>query len=180
MNSNFESKFTTHGDGKFLPEDFLSLGENVIFEEGVLIFHPEHLEIGNNVYIGHNTILKGYHKNKMTIGDNTWIGQSCFFHSGGGLKIGSDVGIAPCVKIITSVHEENPVSYPVIRNELIMKKVSIENGCDIGLGAILLPGVKIGGGAIIGAGSVVTGDVAPHTVVAGSPARFIRQRGATE
>jgi acetyltransferase-like isoleucine patch superfamily enzyme len=173
-----DSKHSTHGDGKFSLEDFLSIGENVIFENGVLVFHPENITIGNNVYIGHNTILKGYHKNKMSIGDNTWIGQGCYFHSGGDLRIGSNVGIAPCVKIFTSVHNETPISNPVIHNELIMKEVFIENGCDIGLGAILLPGVKIGEGALVGAGSVVIEDVAPLSVVAGSPARFVRQRGA--
>jgi len=178
LNSNVTNNFTTHGDGKFRREDFLSIGENVIFEKGVLIFHPKNIEIGNNVYIGHNSILKGYHKNHMKIGDNTWIGQGCFFHSAGGLEIGNNVGIAPCVKIITSVHDESPISNPVLQNELFMKEVSIENGCDIGLGAILLPGVNVGEGAIIGAGAVVTGNVAAHTVVAGSPAKFLRHRGA--
>ena len=180
MNTDSNLNFTGHGDGNFLPEDFLSIGENVIFEEGVLVFHPDHIEIGNNVYVGHNTILKGYHKNKMTIGDNTWIGQGCFFHSAGGLAIGNNVGIAPCVKIITSVHSETPLSEPVLNNALIMKEVVIENGCDIGLGAILLPGIRIGEGAIVGAGSVVTGDIASGAVVAGSPARFLRQRGAKQ
>jgi acetyltransferase-like isoleucine patch superfamily enzyme len=177
LNIDSNHTFSGHGNGKFLPEDFLALGENVIFEEGVLVFHPEHIEIGNNVYIGHNTILKGYYNNEMTIGDNTWIGQGCFFHSAGRLIIGNNVGIAPHVKIITSVHSETPLSEPVLNNELIMGSVSIENGCDIGLGAILLPGVRVGEGAIVGAGSVVTGNVAPGSVVAGSPARFLRQRG---
>jgi acetyltransferase-like isoleucine patch superfamily enzyme len=173
-----QQKFASHGDGQFCPEDFRSLGENVIFEAGILVFHPEQIEIGNNVYIGHNTILKGYYKNKMVIGDNTWIGQGCFFHSAGGLTIGNNVGIAPGVKIITSVHSEIPRSRPILDNDLLMNEVRIESGCDIGLGAILLPGVRIGEGAIVGAGSVVTGDVAPGTIVAGSPARFLRQRGA--
>lgn len=177
MNSNSGNKFNTHGDGIFRLEDFHSIGENVIFEAGVLVFHPENIEIGNNVYIGHNSILKGYHKNRMSIGDNTWIGQNCFFHSAGNLRIGNNVGIAPCVKILTSVHSENPVSNPVIQNDLIMQQVLIENNCDIGLGAILLPGIKIGEGAIVGAGSVVVNDVEPDTVVAGSPAKFLRRRG---
>lgn len=177
MPTNSQQKFATHGDGQFCPEDFRTLGEHVIFEDGVLVFHPEQIVIGHNVYIGHNTILKGYYKNKLIIGDNTWIGQNCFFHSAGGLTIGNNVGIAPGVKIITSVHSEIPESEPVLNNELIMNEVYIENGCDIGLGAILLPGVRIGKGAIVGAGSVVTSDVAPGTVVAGSPARFLRQRG---
>lgn len=177
MHTDSTHRFTGHGDGNFRPEEFRSLGENVIFEQGVLVFHPENIEIGHNVYIGHNTILKGYYKNRMVIGDNSWIGQNCFFHSAGGLTIGSYVGIAPGVKIITSAHNEIPESAPVLRNELLLKEVRIDDGCDIGLGAILLPGVKIGAGAIVGAGSVVTADVAPGTVVAGSPARFLRQRG---
>jgi len=177
LKKNTISKFSSHGDGGFRPADFLTLGENVIFEQGVLVFHPEHIAIGNNVYIGHNSILKGYHKNRMVIGDNTWIGHGCFFHSAGGLTIGNKVGIAPCVKILTSVHKETPMPGPVIDNKLILKEVCIEDGCDIGIGAILLPGVTIGKEAIIGAGSVVTKDVEPGTVVAGSPAKFLRRRG---
>jgi acetyltransferase-like isoleucine patch superfamily enzyme len=178
LTTDSNHKFSGHGDGQFFPEEFNSLGENVIFENGVLVFHPKQIAIGNNVYIGHNTILKGYYKNTMTIGDNTWIGQGCFFHSAGGLSIGTNVGIAPHVKILTSVHSETPVSEPVLHNELLMKEVCIEDGCDIGLGAILLPGVRVGEGAIVGAGSVVTDNIAPGAVVAGSPARYLRQRGS--
>ena len=56
--------YRSHGTGEFSKADFKSLGEKVIIEAGVLIFHPENITIGNNVYIGHNTILKGYFKNK--------------------------------------------------------------------------------------------------------------------
>jgi len=103
---NFEEyrMYGSHGSGKFKREDFKKIGDNVIFEEDVLVFYPENIEIGNNIYIGHNTILKGYYKNKMKIGDHTWIGQGCFFHSAGGIKIGKAVGIGPKVKILTYVH----------------------------------------------------------------------------
>jgi len=166
----------THGDGQFSSKDFKRLGKNVIFERGVLVFHPENISIGNNVYIGHNTILKGYYKNEMVIGDHTWIGQCCFLHSGGGLEIGKAVGIGPAVKIITSVHKEENLSKPLIFCDLEFGKVIIEDGCDIGVGAIILPGVKIGEGSIIGAGSVVAKDVEPYSVAAGVPANVIRKR----
>src|SRR5439155_20350218 len=65
----------SHGTGAFSREQFAVLGEDVVFETGVLVFHPETIEIGSAVYGGHYTILKGYHRNKMTIGDGTWIGQ---------------------------------------------------------------------------------------------------------
>ena len=166
----------THGDGLFSVKDFKKIGENVIFEKGVLVFHPENISIGNNVYIGHNTILKGYYKNEMVIGDHTWIGQGCFLHSGGGLEIGKAVGIGPMVKVITSVHREDDFSKPLIFCDLEFMKVIIEDECDIGVGVTILSGVKIGEGSIIGAGSVVAKDVAPYTVVAGVPAVVLRKR----
>jgi acetyltransferase-like isoleucine patch superfamily enzyme len=168
--------FKTHGNGDFLPGDFKKLGMNVIFEKGVLVFHPERISIGSNVYIGHYTMLKGYHKNEMQIGDNSWIGQNCFLHSAGGLKIGSNVGIGPGVNILTSTHDERDRNIPIITHELNYGEVALEEGCDIGIGAIILPGITIGKGSIVGAGSVVTRDVDPFTVVAGNPARFLRIR----
>jgi len=112
----------------------------------------------------------------MVIGDHTWIGQACFLHSGGGIEIGKAVGIGPAVKIITSVHKEDDLSKPLIFCDLEFGKVIIEDGCDIGVGAIILPGVRIGEGSIIGAGSVVDKDVEPYTVVAGVPAKVLRNR----
>ncbi|MBK5257814.1 MAG: transferase, partial [Vicinamibacteria bacterium] len=71
----------SHGDGKFSPEQFAYLGERAVLEPGVLVFHPENIQIGDDVYVGHQTILKGYHRNRMSIGAGSWIGQQCFFHS---------------------------------------------------------------------------------------------------
>jgi len=166
----------SHGDGSFKKSEFMKIAENVIIEKNVLIFHPESISIGINVYIGHNTILKGYYKNEMKIGDNTWIGQNCFFHSAGGLYIGDSVGIGPYVKIITSAHKDNCLSNPVLYNEIKFDQVIIEDGSDIGIGSIVISGTKIGEGAIIGAGSVVTKDIPPYAVAAGSPAKVLRYR----
>lgn len=166
----------SHGDGKFKMEDFRKIGKNVIFESGTMVFHPENIEIGNNVYIGHNTILKGYYKKRMIIGDDTWIGQCCFFHSAGGITIGKAVGIAPYVKMLTSLHKEEELIKPILWCDLEFKEVIIEDRSDIGIGAIILPGVTIGKGAIVGAGSVVTKNVKPYTVVAGVPAKLRRRR----
>lgn len=175
MNSSPRS----HGTG-LGPWEFAQLGEGVVIEGGVLVFHAETITIADNVYIGHQTILKGYHENTMTIGPGTWIGQQCFLHSAGGIEIGASVGIGPGVKILTSVHRRTPMPAPIVEGQLDFAPVRIDEGCDIGIGAILLPGVTLGQGVQVGAGAVVTRDVAPGHVVAGVPARFLRARDSSQ
>jgi acetyltransferase-like isoleucine patch superfamily enzyme len=112
----------------------------------------------------------------MVIGDDVWIGQQCFFHSAGGLTIGSRVGIGPGVKIITSYHEEEGRSRPILDSRIAFAPVVIGDDSDIGVGSVILPGVTIGRGVQVGAGAVVTRDVPDYTVVAGVPARVLRER----
>ena len=166
----------SHGTGEFRPEQFRRLGRGVVFEPGVLVFHPENIEIGDGVYVGHRVALKGYHKGLMRIGDGTWIGQDCFLHSAGGLTVGRAVGIGPKVIILTSEHEAGDVRLPVLHTPIAFAPVTLEDGCDIGAGAMILPGVTVGRGAIVGAGAVVTADVEPLTVAAGVPARLLKRR----
>ena len=166
----------THGSGKFKLSQFAKLGNGVVFENGVLVFHPENIEVGDNVYVGHNSILKGYYKNKMKIGSGTWIGQQCFFHSAGGITIGKDVGIGPGVKIITSAHALDEIDKSILKSRIEFAPVAIGDGSDIGTGAIILPGVSIGKGVQIAAGSVVTKNIKDFAVASGVPARITRTR----
>jgi acetyltransferase-like isoleucine patch superfamily enzyme len=166
----------SHGDGVFTLDQFRKIGSNVIFERDVLVFHPENIVLGSNVYIGHQTILKGYYKGLMEIDDGTWIGQQCFFHSAGGIRIGKNVGVGPGVKILTSVHGEEGIHIPILHSALIFKEVIIEDDADIGAGAIIMPGVCIGKGAQVGAGAVVTSNVDPYHVVIGVPAKTLKIR----
>lgn len=168
--------FSSHGCGLIDRTRFLRLGENVIFEPGSMVFHAEQIEIGNNVYVGHYAIIKGYYKHQMVIGDNVWIGQHCFLHSAGGLVIGNNVGIGPGVKITTALHEEEGREKPIVFGALAFRAVTLKDGCNIGVNAVILPGVRIGKGAQVGAGAVVTKDVPDFVVVAGVPARVIRER----
>lgn len=166
----------SHGTGAFAPGDFRAMGEECVFEAGVLVFHPENISLGRNVYVGHQAILKGYYRNEMRIGDQTWIGQQCFLHAAGGLQIGARVGIGPGVKVITSRHAEAGRETAVLFSPIDMAPVVVEDDCDLGVGAIILPGVTVGRGAVVGAGAVVTEDVPPFAVVAGVPARLLRYR----
>lgn len=171
-----EFRAMSYGTGRFDRSEFARLGRDVVIEDGVLVFNPSRISIGSNVYIGHYAILRGYAKNDMKIGDDTWIGQFCYINSAGGVEIGSKVGIGPCVKIMSSRHGEEGRDVPVLLCDLEFSSVRIEDESDIGIGSIILPGVTVGRGAIVGAGAVVTKDVDAYSVVAGVPARKIGER----
>jgi len=84
--------------------------------------------------------------------------------------------MGPFVKILTSTHQEAGRELPILAAPLNFASVHIEEESDIGVGAIILPGVRIGRGAQIGAGAVVSRDIPPYAIAAGVPARIIRMR----
>ena len=105
------------------------------------------------------------------IGRNVFINQNCTIYDLGGVDIGDDVMIGPNVSIITSGH---PIE-PSRRHECVVAKpIRIERNVWIGAGATIIGGVTVGENAVVGAGSVVTRDVPPNTLVGGNPARVIR------
>ena len=171
-----EFKATSYGNGDFKREDLAAVGENVVIEHGALIIKPERVRVGSNVYIGHYAILRGYDTNDLVIGNDTWIGQLSYINSAGGVTIGSRVGIGPCVKMMSSEHREEGRDVPVLLSDLEFARITVEDDCDIGIGAVILPGITVGRGSIVGAGAVVTKDVEPYSIVAGVPARKIGER----
>ena len=166
----------SEGPGPVDPDRLGACGQGTVIEDGVRVFHPENVKLGHDVYIGHDTILKGYHLNELHIGSGTWVGQQCFFHSAGGLTIGENVGIGPGVKIITSLHQEQGRQTPILHSPLEFASVQVQDDADLGVGSIVLPGVTVGRGAQVGAGAVVTADVPEYAIVAGVPARVLRLR----
>jgi len=148
----------------------------VVLEPGVLIFHPENVALDEDVYVGHYAILKGYYRNQLVVGRGAWIGQAAFLHAAGGIDIDADVGIGPHVCILTSTHAEVGRELPIMAGPIEEAPVVLEDGCDIGVGSIILPGITVGKGAQVGAGAVVTADVPAYAVVAGNPARLLRMR----
>jgi acetyltransferase-like isoleucine patch superfamily enzyme len=122
-------------------------------------------------------MLNGDTRNPLVVESGSWIGPDCYLHSGGGIRIGAHVGLAPRVMILTSKHDETPRGTPLIFGKLELEPVEIGDGCDIGLGAILLPGTRLGSGVLVGAGAVVKGEFPDDAVIAGVPARVIRVRG---
>jgi acetyltransferase-like isoleucine patch superfamily enzyme len=167
----------SHGSGRYQPADLGSLGEGAVIEEGVLVFNPAHVHIGRDVYIGHRTMLCGDTRAELRIDDGAWIGPDCYMHSAGGIHVGRRAGIGPRVTVLTSTHVESPPPTPIIDAPLEFAAVEIGEGCDVGIAAILLPGARLGAGAQIGAGSVVTGEIPSGAIATGAPARVTRHRG---
>lgn len=113
-----------------------------------------------------------YGKN-ITIGKGCWIQQGCTFFGRGGITLGEGVFIAPKVNLVTINHDPNPDN----RSATYGRPIVIEDKVWIGINSTILPGVTIGYGSIVGANSVVTRSVPPMTVVAGNPAKVIKEIG---
>lgn len=126
--------------------------------EGVTFWYPYRIKIGRNVTL------------------NEWVYLSGF----GGLAIGNDVRIGHRVSIVTSDHVYADILVPIHKQGLIDAPVVIEDDVWIGCNATILKGVKIGKGAIIAAGAVVTKNVDAFSIVGGVPARFISSRNSSD
>jgi acetyltransferase-like isoleucine patch superfamily enzyme len=152
-------------------------GNGVRIGRGVLCMHPETFQIGTGVFLGDQSVIQGRFDGTCEIGDQVWIGPQSYFDARN-LVIEDHVGWGPGAKVLGSTHTGTPGDIPIIRTDLEIRPVRIGAWADIGVNAVILPGVTIGQGAIVGAGAVVTADVEPFTIVAGVPARLLRRRNS--
>ena len=107
------------------------------------------------------------------IGDHSGIGHGSFV---GLATIGRDVMMADDVMIISGNHHFDRTDIPMLQQGGEDQRVTIEDDVWIGARVIILPGRRIGKGSVLGAGSVITRDVEPYSVVGGNPAQLIRRR----
>jgi len=108
----------------------------------------------------------------ITVGRAVFIGYECAFTGHAAIEIADQVMIAHKVNLITAGH---PVEPDKRRDFITAAPITIETNVWIGASATVLPGVKIGADAVVAAGAVVTHDVPAATLVAGVPARVIRE-----
>lgn len=108
---------------------------------------------------------------EIEIGPNSILNRGCYLDGRKGLKIGSNCSISPEVVLLSMSHDPQDPDFAVCGG-----KTTIGDSVWIGTRAIVLPGVSIGEGAVIGAGSVVTKDIAPWKIAVGNPAREIKDR----
>lgn len=114
------------------------------------------------------TPLTAVRPHMVNIGKRVIIMNGCLMMSAGGITIEDDAQIAANVQLISNNHDLKE------RMVITCKPVHICRQVWIGAGATILPGVTIGENSVVGAGSVVTHDVEPNTIVAGNPARVIK------
>lgn len=140
------------------------------------------LTFGNNVTIGRGAQIRpsGYYGRALgvglVVGDNSNIGPSCFVGAFGGIRIGRDVMMATSVIILSEEHHYNDGGTTMKSQGAGGKETVIEDDVWLGARSTIIGGSHIGKGAVVAAGAVVKGEVAPFSVVAGVPARPIRQR----
>jgi maltose O-acetyltransferase len=128
---------------------------------------------GRNVNVEHGAYFGS--GRFIQIGDNSGIGVDC--HVPANIRIGNDVMMGPDVLIIGRNHRFDDISKPMrLQGYKDAPPVVIEDDVWLGTRAIILPGIRIGRGAIIGAGAVVTKDVPPFAICAGNPACVKRFR----
>ena len=124
-------------------------------DETLRIFTPFHINYGK----------------KTTFGRDCFVNFGCTFLALGGITIEDDVFIGPHCVLATEYHPENPAT----RHSLLTKPIVVKRNAWLGANVTVLAGVTIGENAIVAAGSVVTKDVPDNMVVAGSPAKVIRE-----
>ena len=152
-------KITMEINNKYhTPEEIIDLFSKLIdkkVDKTFRLFPPFYTDCGKNI----------------TIGKNVFINACCKFQDQGGITIGDGVLIGHNVTLATLNHDTRPE----FRQYIYPKPIKIGNNVWIGSNAAILQGVTIGDGAIIGAGAVVVKNVAENTVVAGIPAKIIKE-----
>ena len=124
-------------------------------DDTLRIFTPFHINYGK----------------KTTFGRDCFVNFGCTFLALGGITIEDDVFIGPHCVLATEYHPEEPTT----RHSLLTKPIVVKRNAWLGANVTVLAGVTIGENAIVAAGSVVTKDVPDNMVVAGSPAKVIRE-----
>lgn len=155
----------------------LTLGDNV--EINALSKHG--VKIGDNVTILKNTIIEctGVIRELgegIEIGNNVGISQSCFIQVRGYVKIGSHVIMGPGVSIFSENHNTGSIEEYIINQGATRQGVTIEDGVWLGAKCLILDGVTVGQHSIVAAGSVVTKNIPPYSIVGGVPAKLIKSR----
>jgi acetyltransferase-like isoleucine patch superfamily enzyme len=166
------------------------VGKNSVFLKEAEVINnfgnKSRIIVGNDSYVRGQLLTFG-HGGSIKIGDYCYLGRDSYVWSGGKISIGDRVLISHnCSIFDNDTHpldaEERHKQFKQIikvgqpkKINLNDEEVIIDDDALIGTGVIILKGSHIGKGAIIGAGSVVTGNIDPYTIVAGNPAKLIRQ-----
>lgn len=161
--------------------DRIRLGHKVYLDQGVYVHAcPRGVEIGRGTLVMHGAVLHVYNFRDLPdagiwIGEDSLIGEYNVIRGQGGVTIGDRVYTSPLVQIVAVNHVFDDPSRSFTRQGITAQGIRIEDDVWVGSGAVVCDGVRVGRGAVVAAGAVVTEDVPAHTVVAGVPARVVRE-----
>lgn len=152
------------------------IGRGVEVSWGVTVRGPGAIEIGNHVRIREGVILQS--SDEILIEDHVDINPFTTIY--GRARIGSYTMIAPHVMLAGGNHKFDDPTILIKHQGSTALGIVVEEDVWIGANAVILDGVRIGKGAVVGAGAVVTKDVPSNVIVVGNPARIIHHRGASQ
>jgi acetyltransferase-like isoleucine patch superfamily enzyme len=154
--------------------NFASAGDDVVIDPLVEIHDPERIHLGRNVHLRQGVVLQPG-RNEIRIGSDSGINPyTCIY---GKVRIGRYCMIAPHVMIAGGDHAIDGIDVPMIKKGRSTNRgVEIDDDVWLGASVVVVDGVRIGKGAVVAAGSVVTKDVGDYDIVAGNPARKIKNR----
>jgi acetyltransferase-like isoleucine patch superfamily enzyme len=157
------------------------LGRNVFIDHGVYLHAcPPGIDIGDDSYLMHDSILHVFNFRDLPhagirLGKRCFVGERTIIRGQGGVMIGDDVLIAPAVQVLAINHVSATTRVPIMDQGIDARGIEIADGSWLGAGSIITDGVRIGRNAVVGAGAVVTRDVPDGAIVAGVPARVVRE-----
>jgi acetyltransferase-like isoleucine patch superfamily enzyme len=163
----------------------IRLGHGVYLDENTYLHAtPGGIRIGANTIVMHGAVLHVYNFRRMpqsqiTIGCDSLIGEYTVIRGQGGVTIGDRVYTSPFTQIIAVNHVFDDPARPFVEQGITAEGIVVEDDVWLGANVVVTDGVRIGKGAVVAAGAVVTRDVPPHTVVAGVPARVIKEIDGT-
>jgi acetyltransferase-like isoleucine patch superfamily enzyme len=137
------------------------------------------IRLGDRTHIGEYSLVAA-NRGWVNIGDDSWVGSHCSIQGNGGVSIGNHVMIASLCAINTVSHRSDRLDLPMNQQGTYCDPVIIEDDVWIGIGAIILQGVRIGQGSIVAAGAVVNRNLPPNSIAMGVPARAENKRAEME
>jgi len=161
----------------------IRLGHSVYLDQGTYLHAcPNGIEIGSSTLVMHGAVLHVYNFRGLPhagikIGRDCLVGEYTVIRGQGGVLIGDRVFTSPLTQILAVNHVFEDPDRPFIKQGITAEGIVIEDDVWLGAGVVVTDGVRIGKGSVVAAGSVVTRDVEPHTLVAGVPARPVRKIG---
>lgn len=174
-------------------------GRNVAFGTNVVLRHPRKIriaddvaiddgcvldakgsgnrgiEIGSRVFLGRHTLL-ACKEGDIVLEDGVNVSYNCAIFSASSVRIGAETLLAAYCYLVGGGHDFDRADMPVVQQPRPSRGIVVGPGGWLGAGAIVLDGVTIGPSAVVGAHAVVTRDVPPFAIVAGAPARVVRDR----